>query len=244
MPILGIADVDDQLTRVLPGGWMALVEGEAGSGTQLLAKQFAHAALGASPVYYYTTYERSEDIRRTFTDYGWNADGLTIANLSEEYYAKVLDRDLDVWRARERGLRYAEIVAPSRTAEPTAIPRPTARVLSDLSALDSRFRLILDSLDFLFEVVSEQDLLAVVRQIRRRAQALGGQAMLVIQAGVHDRRSTGLLEDLSDVLLELHAVEQGTSFQPTLTIRKVRNHPEITRRLPLATSPSGLKAVA
>jgi KaiC/GvpD/RAD55 family RecA-like ATPase len=244
VPILGIPAFDGPVGRVLPAGWLAIVEGESGAGMQLLAKQFARSGLGNAPVYYYTTYERTEDIRRTFQDYGWNADGLSIANLSEEYYARVLDRDLEVWRARERGLRFAELAGPVKPAEPSVIVRPTARVLADLSSLDTRFRLVLDSLDFLFEVVSEEELLAVVRQIRRRSQALGGEAMLVIQAGVHDRRTIGLLEDLADLLLELRAVERDGAFRPLLTIRKVRNHPELTRRVPLEPTATGLSTAA
>jgi KaiC/GvpD/RAD55 family RecA-like ATPase len=239
LPILGIPDFDERIGRFLPSGWLGLLVGDSGAGMQLLAKQFAHVGLGSSAVYYYTTYERPEDLRRTFGDYGWNPDGLTITNLTEEYYARVLDRQLEVSRARERGLRYEELAATTTGAVSAPVGKPTARLLADLSSLDSRFRLVLDSLDFILEVVPESEVLAVARQIRRRTQSLGGQALLVLQADVHERRTTGLLEDLADILLELHSAERGGEFEQMLTVRKVRNHPELTRRLTLKPSPNG-----
>ncbi len=239
--ILGIPEFDERVGKFLPKGWVALLEGQSGAGTQLLAKQFAHAGQGAAPVYYYTTDERPEEIRRTFGDYGWDPDGVSIANLSEAYHAQVLDRELEVWRVRERGLRYAEIARTGSGAPPPTAVRPTAQVLSDLSGLETRFRLVLDSLDFLFEVLDEEDLLAVVRQIRRRAQALGGEALLVLRADVQERKLVGLLEDLADLHLELRAVEENGSYRPELTVRKVRNHPELTRRVALEASVGGLQ---
>lgn len=238
-PILGIPEFDDRVGRYLPSGWVALLMGDSGAGLQLLAKQFARQALEASPVHYYTTYERPEDIRRTYADYGWNSDGVVITNLSEEYYAQVLDRELEVSRARERGLRYQDLreAAPVVVAPP--LVRPTSRVLTDLSALDTRFRIVLDSLDFVLEVAPEAEVLAVVRQMRRRTQMLGGQALVVLQADVHERRVVGLLEDLADLLLDLRSVERDGEFHPTLTVRKVRNHPELTKRIPLKSTSSG-----
>ena len=237
--ILGIPEFDERVARFLPGGWIGLLIGDSGAGMQLLAKQFARAGLGKAPVSYYTTYERPEDIRRAFHDYGWDPEGINITNLTEEYYARVLDRELEVSRARERGLRYADLATGSTGAVPPPLVRPSARVLTDLSALDSPFRLVIDSLDFILEVVPEGEVLAVARQIRRRAQSLGGQALLVLQSDVHDRRVTGLLEDLADLLLELRSAEAGGQFQPTLTVRKVRNHPELTRRIALTPGSGG-----
>lgn len=237
--ILGIPEFDERIARFLPGGWIGLLVGDSGAGMQLLAKQFARAGVGSAPVSYYTTYERPEDIRRAFHDYGWDPEGITITNLTEEYYARVLDRELEVSRARERGLKYSDLAGGSSGAVAPPLVRPTARVLTDLSALTSSFRLVLDSLDFILEVVPEGEVLAVARQIRRRTQGLGGQALLVLQADVHDRRVTGLLEDLADLLLELRSAEVDGQFQPMLTVRKVRNHPELTRRIALKPSPGG-----
>jgi len=64
----------------------------------------------------------------------------------------------------------------------------------------------------------------------------------VLSADVHDRRLIGLLEDLADLLLDLRAEQSGATYRPVLTVRKVRNHPEETRRIPLRATPGGLTA--
>jgi len=119
------------------------------------------------------------------------------------------------------------------------VPKPTARILADLSTLDGPFRMTLDTLDFLLEVLPAVEVVSVARQIRRRCLALGGQALLALHADVHDRRLLGQLEDLSDLILELRATEGKGRFQPILTVRKVRNHPEQTRRVRLTETTSG-----
>ena len=240
--ILGIPEFDERIARFLPSGWLAILLGDSGGGMPLLAKQFANAGQSSSPVYYYTTYERPEDVRQAYADYGWPSDGLTISNLSEQYYTEVLDRELEVSRIRERGLKYKDIAGLVPGAVPTRVTRPTVRIQTDLSAIESPFRLVLDSLDFVLEVVPEAEVLTLVRQLRRRCQALGGQALLVLSADVHDRRLIGLLEDLADLLLDLRAEQSGATYRPVLTVRKVRNHPEETRRIPLRATPGGLTA--
>jgi KaiC/GvpD/RAD55 family RecA-like ATPase len=238
-PILGIPEFDDPIARYLPTGWLAVLLGDSGSGMQLLAKQFANVGQARTPVYYYTTYERPEDVRQAYADYGWASDGLTITNLSEQYYTQILDRELEISRVRERGLKYADIAGLAPGAVPTLLTKPTVRIQTELSGIDSPFRMVLDSLDFVLEMVPEAEVLTLARQLRRRCQAVGGQALLVMAADVHDRRLIGLLEDLADLLLDLRAVERGGEYHPILTVRKVRNHPEQTRRIQLKSTASG-----
>ena len=237
--ILGVPEFDDPIVRFLPPGWVVLLVGESGAGMQLMAKQFAHVGLSGTPVIYYSTYEREEDVRRTFADYGWPVDGLTITNLTEQYQSEVLDRELEIARARERGIRYADIAGVVSAGIPVPVPKPTARLLADLSALDAPFRISVDTLDFLLEVLPAAEVVSLCRQLRRRCLALGGQAMLALHASVHEPRVLGLLEDLSDLVLELRSEEVKGSFRPVLTVRKVRNHPEQTRRVRLAETTGG-----
>ncbi|MCI4329863.1 MAG: hypothetical protein L3K01_03120 [Thermoplasmata archaeon] len=242
--ILGIRELDTELFPYMPPGWLGLLVGHSGSGTPLFAKQFAQAMVGASPVLYYTTYERTEDVHRAFRDFGWDPDGVQIVNLSEEYFRNVLVHSLEVSQLRERGLKLADL--DGSKAKP---PTPTtynmiSRLLADLAALDGRFRLVLDSLDFFFEVLEPTEVMTVVRQIRHRAQELGGQALLVVQGEFHERRISGPLEDMADLVIELSARPRGESYEHTLAIRKIRNHPERTRILPAKMTGTGLTVVA
>lgn len=238
--ILGIPELDNELATGLPPGWLALLVGRTGSGTHLIAKQFAHAGVGDVPVLYYTTYERIPDVERAFRDFGWDPGGLKIGNLADEYYERVLSRDLEISRIRERGLAFADLQDGSSVASGPRTFDITNRLLAELAAIDSPFRLVLDSIDFLLERMEPTAVMTLARQIRHRAQTLGGQAMLVVQEGIHDRRTTGLLEDMADLVLESGAERQGGRYEHVLAIRKIRNHPERTRIVTVEVTSTGL----
>jgi KaiC/GvpD/RAD55 family RecA-like ATPase len=239
-PVMGIPALDAELAPVLPPGWLGLLVGRSGSGVALFAKQFAQAGVGSTPVLYYTTYERTEDVQRAFRDFGWSSEGVTVVNLADEYYERVLKRDLEVSQARERGLSYRDV----ERAPPATVRRRTYnlanRLLSDLSAVEGPFRLVLDSLDFFLEVLEPAEVMMVARQIRHLAQAHGGETFLVIQAEIHERRTTGLLEDLADLVIELRAEPRPDTYEHQFAIRKVRNHPEKTRILVARATDHGL----
>ena len=99
-PILGIPEIDQPLTSALPMGWLALLKGSTGAGSSVLAKQFAHAGIGSVPVLFYTTYERTEDVRQSFSDFGWDPDGVKIVNLADEYTSASSSAG---WRSRRPG---------------------------------------------------------------------------------------------------------------------------------------------
>jgi KaiC/GvpD/RAD55 family RecA-like ATPase len=105
----------------------------------------------------------------------------------------------------------------------------TSRMLSDLAAIDTPFRLVLDSVDFFFEVLQPSEVTTVARQIRYRCQTVGGQALLAMHSRGHDRAFTGALEDLADVVFDLKAEPKGSRYETTLYVEKVRNRPDLQR---------------
>jgi KaiC/GvpD/RAD55 family RecA-like ATPase len=239
--VLGLPELDRELASALPKGWLALAIGHSDSDTSLFAKQFAHAGAGSAPSVYYTTYERTEDVRATFQGFGWDPEGVQVANLSEEYYQRVLVRNLEVSRIREKGLKLADLMAqPAGDAHAKVYNLPS-RILSDIAGLDRPFRLVVDSLDFLLEVLELSEVLSVARQIRHRAQQLGGQALLVVHGEIHERRVAGLLEDMADIVVELESRADGARFEHRIVVRKVRNHPELRRTYVLKMTERGLK---
>jgi KaiC/GvpD/RAD55 family RecA-like ATPase len=226
--ILGIPEVDQTLWTALPPGWLALLSGHSGSGAPLLAKQFAHAGVGNVPVLFYTTYERTEDVQKAFDDFGWDPASVKVVNLADEYYERVLVRGLEVARAREVGLSLDQLVeAPSKPLAASAFSL-TNRMLSDLAGFDSPFRLVVDSVDFFFEVLQPHDVTTVARQIRHRCQTIGGQALLTVHSLAHERSIFGLLHDLADLVFELRADPNGDHYDHTLFVEKVANRPDLT----------------
>ena len=237
--VLGIPEVDESLWPALPPGWLAVLSGHSGSGAPLLAKQFAHAGVGTTPVLFYTTYERTDDVRRAFEDFGWDPAEIKVVNLADEYYERVLVHGLEIARAREQGLSLDELVdskSPDRAAKSFSL---TNRMLSDLAGMDHPFRLVLDSVDFFFEVLEPHDVTTVARQIRHRCRTIGGQALLTVHSLAHDKAVFGLLQDLADIALEMKAEPKGQRYAHTLLVEKVGNHPDLTRIHPVQVGENG-----
>jgi KaiC/GvpD/RAD55 family RecA-like ATPase len=226
--ILGIPEIDQPLWTALPPGWLALLTGHSGSGAPLLAKQFAHAGVGSVPVLFYTTYERTEEVTKAFSDFGWDPGSIKVVNLADEYYERVLVRGLEVARARELGLSLDELLENRPKVRAKSSFSLTNRMLSDLAGFDSPFRLVVDSVDFFFEVLEPHDVTTVARQIRHRCRAIGGQALLTAHSITHDRSVFGLLQDLADVVFDLRAEPRGDHYDHALYIEKVANRPSLT----------------
>ncbi|MGA8303315.1 MAG: ATPase domain-containing protein [Thermoplasmata archaeon] len=237
--IFGIPEVDGTLYAALPPGWLALLSGHSGSGAPLLAKQFAHAGIGRVPVLFYTTFERTGDVRKAFDDFGWDPSEVKVVNLADEYYERVLVRGLEIARAREQGLSLNELVSGAPVDHSSKSFSLTNRMLSDLAGMDTPFRLVLDSVDFFFEVLEPHDVTTVARQIRHRCQTIGGQALLTIHSVAHDRAIYGLLQDLADLVFELRAEPDAGRYAHTLFTEKVGNRPDLSRITPVHVGDSG-----
>ncbi len=226
--IFGIPEIDQPVWTALPPGWLAVLSGTTGSGAPLLAKQFAHAGAGPVPVLFYTTYERTEDVKKAFDDFGWDPDEIRIVNLADEYFERVLVRGLEIAKAREGGIALDDLVEvrpQDRVLTPFSL---TNRMLSDLANIDSPFRMVVDSVDFFLEVMEPHELTTVARQIRHRCQTIGGHALITAHSVAHERAVFGLLQDLADVVFDLSAEPRHDHYEHALSVQKVGNRPDLT----------------
>jgi KaiC/GvpD/RAD55 family RecA-like ATPase len=239
-PLLGIPDIDAGLSPYLPPGCLIVVVGTPGSGSHLLAKQFAHAGIGSTPVLYFTTAERTIDSQDAFRSFHWDPEAIRFGNLSDDYYKRVLEPQLEVSRVRERGLRLEDL-RNARRSELSLSPYSLGgRFLNELAVLDGPFRLVLDSLDFLLELLEVSEVVNLVRQIRSRTQLLGGKALVTVQEDSLDARTSAMLEDVADLGISLRSKPNGSTFDHTLEVRKLRNHPERTQIRRLLIDDTGI----
>jgi KaiC/GvpD/RAD55 family RecA-like ATPase len=65
-------------------GSSMLIEGSAGSGKELLAKQYASAGVGSENVVYFSTDETSDELIDTFEQYNWPTD-FRIVNVGTQF---------------------------------------------------------------------------------------------------------------------------------------------------------------
>lgn len=237
--ILGIPEFDKPLAGALPDGWLCVLTGGTATGAPILAKQFAAAGIGELPVLFYTTYERTKELEASFREFGWDPAGLKVVNLAEEYYERVLARGLEAARVRERGLTPADLKV-TRSHERALTPfRLTDRLLADLAGIDAPFRLVIDSIDFFFEVLEPADVMRVARQIRYRCQSVGGQALLAAHSLRHDTPVATHLKDLADVVLDFRAEPRGERSTHTLHLEKAGRRPDLTRLVPARLAENG-----
>jgi len=238
-PVFGVPEFDEPLASSLPPGFLAILTGGTASGAPILARQFARASVGTVPVLYYTTYDRSDDLEKAFRDCGTDPASLRIVNLADEYYERVLVRGLDVARARQRGLTLEELTVDPRPSRAPGPYRLADRMLSVLAGIDAPFRLVIDSLDFFFEVLGPQDVMKVAREVRHCCRAVGGQALLAVHGHRPESAPGGLLVDLADLVLELRAEPKGDRFEHTLLVEKVGHRPDLARFVRMRMGESG-----
>jgi len=227
--VFGIPEFDEPVSNALPPGFLAILGGSTASGAPILARQFARAAVGSVPVRYYTTYDRSDDLQRAFREIGADPEALTIVNLADEYYERVLVRGLDVARVRERGITLEDLAADPRRSRAPGPYRLADRMLSDLAGIDAPFRLVIDSMDFFFEVLGPEDVMKVAREVRHCCRTVGGQALLAVHAPRNEGAIGGLLVDLADLVMDVRAEPRGDRFEQTLLVEKVGYRPDLSR---------------
>lgn len=224
----GMPSLDKSLMDGIPRGFTLLVAGPPGSGTELLAKQFASAGIDKENVVYFTTTERDQDVTSTMEHFGWKSS-MKIVNIADQYYRTVLAKELEISRYRQEGITMKDIMAASKekTEERRGINFLTA-LTYETSRLKPPFRVVVDSLDFFLEYYDHVDVLSSLRTIKAHTQHEEGVALLTMLTGVYATRTQSSVEEIVDCSIELQRERVQNAFKNYLIIRKVRNHPEMT----------------
>ncbi len=244
VPIFDLPELDRPLESALPAGWLGLIEDDGGGVGHLLAKQAAHAGAASVPVYYYATHETAAEVTRAFDALGWESSGVNVIDLEQELWSDLLHRELAVARARAKGLTLAEAQVEVGGAAPRrAPPAVGGRLVTDIAPLDGPFRYVLDSIDPLLDELGAAGAERFARQIRERAAAVGGSALVVVRPEVPELRTLALLELVADFVLASELEEQESVIAPKIIVRKVRNHPELARIYRASVGEKGIEVV-
>lgn len=219
----GIPELDRSLGGI-PEGFAILVYGSPGSGTELFAKQFAAAGAGKENVIYFTTSERNEDVKKTMEHFGWNPN-ITIVNIGEEYYQRVLAKELEISKYRQEGVSVKDIKR-LRSHEISKGINFLTKITYEISKLKPPFRVIIDSLDFFMEYYEPQHVISALRTIKAHSQYQRGIVLATMLKGVHEPKMESGVEEVVDIIIELEKLRREKEFQRYLIIQKVRNHPE------------------
>ncbi|MFQ5910200.1 MAG: RAD55 family ATPase [Thermoplasmata archaeon] len=223
----GIPALDKSLMDGIPKGFTLLVAGPPGSGTELLAKQFASAGINGENVVYFSTTERDRDVISTMEHFGWKSS-MKIVNIADQYYKNVLAKELEISRYRQEGITMKDIMAPTKEKEERKGVNFLTALTYETSRLKPPFRVVVDSLDFFMEYYEHMDVLSSLRTIKGHTQHQEGVALLTMLTGVYATRTQSSVEEIVDCSIELQRERKENAFKNYLIIRKVRNHPEMT----------------
>jgi KaiC/GvpD/RAD55 family RecA-like ATPase len=243
MASIGIPALDKTLMDGLPEGLVILITGSPGSGAELFAKQFASAGTGKESIVYFTTTERDEDVNSTMDHFGWKSE-VQIVNIGEDYYQRVLARELEISKYRQEGLKTEDIRRYEVSEEEKKRPVNFLTSLTyEVSKIKPPFRIVIDSLDFFLEYYPDRNVLSALRTIKAHIQHNRSVALLTMLTDVHDTRTESGVEEIVDVIIELERQRVGEEFKRSLLIRKVRNHPEKTEIHPYTITKEGISTL-
>jgi KaiC/GvpD/RAD55 family RecA-like ATPase len=233
----GIKLLDDALMDGVPKGFTTMVYGLPGSGTDLLAKQFATAGPEKEEAVFVTTTERDADIMSTIEYFGWKKD-IRIINLAKEYFDKVLVKELDISKFRKEGIRLRDVRKPKEDKKLDANLLTT--LIYEAARLKPPFRLVIHSLDFFFEYYDHSNVLSAIRTIKMHTEQSESVTLLTLDTGVLESRLQIGIEEVVDCVLELERQRDNLDFRRNLIVRKMRNHPEKTGVYPIEFTKSGI----
>ncbi|MDP8011964.1 MAG: RAD55 family ATPase [Thermoplasmata archaeon] len=220
----GVENLDSALISGIPIGYTVLLSGTPGSGIELFAKQFIGSHLPEEDATYITTTEKTEDIINTMKDFNWKTD-IKIVNLGEEFYRRVLEKEIFISKYREEGIPASEILRPHKFHIEKELDILTL-LTYEISMLKSPFRLVLDSLDFLFSNEENSRVISTLRTIKSHTQYRQGVSLFTLVTTLYPSIVQSGVEEIVDIILTMENIRTQTGFDRIFTIKKFRNHPE------------------
>ncbi len=221
----GIENLDSALMMGVPTGYTILLSGTPGSGIELFAKQFASSYIPGEYSLYITTNERTEDILNTMKNFKWKTENITIINIGEAFYKRVLEKEIIISKYREEGIPAEEILKPHKFKLEKEFEIITL-VKYALSMVKTPYRLVLDSLDFLFSQTEHTEALSTVRTIKMHTQYTQGISLLTQVSSLYPSMVQNAIEEIVDIIFTMENVRTPLGFDRIFTIKKFRNFPD------------------
>jgi len=233
---MNIPKLDETLSTALPKGFLVLVAGSSGSGTELFAKQFSNFTPEGNNVIYITTEEQTTEIKETMAKYNWNKD-IHIVNIAAEYYEEVLSKELQISKYRQEGINIQDIHSVKGTGRRRA--NFLTKMLYEIGKAPTPFSCVIDTLDFFLQHYDQTEVLSVLRTIRAHAQHFKSEVMVTMMRDTYAKHLHREIEGIADCIIELEKKEKEGKYDNYLRISKVINHPEKNKIHKYEITPQG-----
>jgi len=205
-----IEDLDEVLGGGLPDKSVILVEGEPGSGHDLLAQQILYqCALKGENVAYFTTSVIPEILREDLETFGWNIQSLEKTGhwkFIHDHSAKVLQ---------------------------TIRNEITSRV-------GKTEWMIVDSLSYLLLTQEYKSVLELVELLLDETHKHGGIHFLLLTRGMHDSQTEISLQHLADGVMEIMTQEIAGGMDRRIRMKKMRKVVYCQRLIPFNITERGI----
>ncbi len=187
-----IDGLDEILGGGLPDKSVILIEGEPGSGHDLLAQQILYrCALKGENVAYFTTNREPETLREDFETFGWDIQSIEKTG----HWKFIHDHSAKVLQTLRNEI-------PSRIGE------------ADWT--------VVDSLSYLMLTQDYKSVLEVVELLLDETHKHGGVNFLLLTQGMHDSQTEISLQHLVDGVIEITAQEIAGGTDRRIRMKKMR----------------------
>lgn len=231
----GVALADQALGGGVRAGSLILVLGEPTSGMELFTKQFAVSAPG-EPVLVWSPDESEAEMREVMKRFG-DSSSVRVVDIASEYYARVYgDRP-----TARGGVRVREILGADRRGarlDPN-VPDFLGEIIATTREMKPR-RTVIDTLDFFTELYDDDEIVRTLRALRIVNREAGGLLLVTKIKGTSSRSLELMLEHVADVVLDLRTEQTRLQFEWHLTVKKVRNEPQLAGDVLYNPTPEGL----
>lgn len=230
----GVVLLDDAIGPALAPGGTILALGEPASGMELFAKEFAARA---PSTLYYAPDESAEEVEAVVRRFNPDAKP-RVVDIASDYYERVLRQRVTPEGIRVRGLRAAK-AEPVRHARDPEVPDFLEEILREI-ATQKPPRVVVDTLDFFFELYPAADVVRSVRALRLTTRRVGALLYLGKIRNTAEAATERLLEHIADVVLHFEVDRTRAGNEWTLSVTKVRNEPHMAATIAYRPTSEGL----
>lgn len=219
----GVPLLDQALGGGVRPGSTLLALGEPTSGMELLAKQFAVAGGAGESVLVFSPDESEAELRSIMARFG-DPSGVKVVDIASEYFSRVYGPAAKKDPIKVRGI-LSEARTRARREDPN-VPDFLDEIVATMRDATPR-RTIIDTLDFFTELYADDDVARTLRALRIVNRDAGGLLLVTKIKGTSPRSLEAMLEHIADVVLDLRVEQTRLQFEWHLSIKKVRNQPQL-----------------
>jgi KaiC/GvpD/RAD55 family RecA-like ATPase len=220
----GIEKLDNLLEGGTPRGYTVLILGSPGSSIEILSKQIATT----ESVLYITTDETKEEIVEAMKRFKWKNDKIKIVDIASRYSEQILsgaEKRVNVYQQRSK-IGIKELIEAGSSGLPSIENEKIdfLAVLSNSLNDNDCVKVIINSLDFFLNQYSSEDVIQTIKAAKISNTKNKGVLYIIMTKGIHGDVFEKKMEGISDCVLELEIIKQGSTFERFLSVKKMKNY--------------------